>query len=433
MELAIPQDPPKVAMAAATTPTPRPCKENSDPHYPAHNAKAEPDYLKFMKDIKSELGALHTASGKMEALLNRKRKPKDCKDKQAKAHAAIAHGKNHKAQKGTTASSVTQLLPSSYVNSSGMEMSGKVCFANNALACDHYSNVSHAAPIPGPFHRSVAQLARPKQSLRDYFGLSAQRLSNKKRGETSMAATTTALSATLRQPPYVELTKELDINARALADLEEPCLPGEVMVSTMPLELLLAGAGTINAAPSGIPDDELPELVSTSSDEDDEDRLRALPSLAAAGFKLSTAPSDNIRTRRMAFMVSFHYPDAIVCSGMDADGSVAVTKTTTTSYEHALEDVSDPRTSSRASRKVGNFGKRNGTTTTVSKRSPRSGVMNWNNASRDDSPLRRRRPSFNTATSTDRSPLDTPGVSEDDHLEDDAGAAPTTLASGRGM
>jgi hypothetical protein len=351
MELAIPQDPPKVAMAAATTPTPRPCKENSDPHYPAHNAKAEPDYLKFMKDIKSELGALHTASVKMEALLNRKRKPKDCKDKQAKAHAAIAHGKNHKAQKGTTASSVTQLLPSSYVNSSGMEMSGKVCFANNALACDHYSNVSHAAPIPGPFHRSVAQLARPKQSLRDYFGLSAQRLSNKKRGETSMAATTTALSATLRQPPYVELTKELDINARALADLEEPCIPGEVMVSTMPLELLLAGAGTINAAPSGIPDDELPELVSTSSDEDDEDRLRALPSLAAAGFKLYTAPSDNIRTRRMAFMASFHYPDAIVCSGMDADGSVAVTKTTTTSYEHALEDVSDPHTSSRASRR----------------------------------------------------------------------------------
>jgi hypothetical protein len=81
----------------------------------------------------------------------------------------------------------------------------------------------------------------------------------------------------------------------------------------------------------------------------------------------------------------------------------------------------------------GNFGKRNGTTTTVSKRSPHSGVMNRSNASRDESPLRRRRPSFNTATSTDRSPLDTPGVSEDDHLEDDAGAAPTTLASGRGM
>jgi hypothetical protein len=436
MELAIPQDPPQVAMADATTPTPRPQgarMENSDPHYPAHNAKAEPDYLKFMKDIKSELGALHTAFGKMEALLNRKLKPKDCKDKQAKAHAAIAHGKNHKAQKGATASSVTQLLPSYYANSSGMEKREMVLFANHALACDHFSNVFHAAPIPGPFHRTVVRSARPKQSLRDYFGLSAQRFFNKKRGETSMAATTTAFSATSHQPSYVELIEELDIDARALADFEEPCLPGEVMVSTMPLELLLAGAGTINAAPSRIPDEEVPELVSTSSDEDDADRLRALPSLAAAGVKLSTAPSYQIRTRRMAFMASFHYPDAIVCRGMDADGSVAVTKTTTTLYEHALEDVSDPHTSSRASRKAGNFGKKNGTPTMVSTRSLRSGVMNQIATSRNDSPFRRRRPSFNTTTSPDRSPRATSNVPEDDHLEDDVGAALTTLASGRGM
>jgi hypothetical protein len=66
MELAIPQDPPQVAMAAAMppTPTPRPegaRKENSDPHFPAQNAKAEPDDLDFMKDIKSELGTLHVA------------------------------------------------------------------------------------------------------------------------------------------------------------------------------------------------------------------------------------------------------------------------------------------------------------------------------------------------------------------------------------
>jgi hypothetical protein len=74
------------------------------------------------------------------------------------------------------------------------------------------------------------------------------------------------------------------------------------MVSTMPSELLLAGVGTMNAAPSGIPDNELPELVSTSSDEDDDDRLRALPSLTAAGVKLSTAPSDNIRTRLHGFL-----------------------------------------------------------------------------------------------------------------------------------
>jgi hypothetical protein len=80
MELAIPQNPPQVAMAAATTPTPRPQgarKETSDPHYPAHNDKAEPDYLEFMKDIKSELGALHIALDNMEALLNSKRKPDD--------------------------------------------------------------------------------------------------------------------------------------------------------------------------------------------------------------------------------------------------------------------------------------------------------------------------------------------------------------------
>jgi hypothetical protein len=94
-------------------------------------------------------------------------------------------------------------------------------------------------------------------------------------------------------------------------------------------------------------------------------------------------------------MASFHYHDAIVCRGMDADGSLAVTKTTTASYEHALEDVSDPQTSSQDSRKVGNFDKRNGTMTTVSKRSPRCGVMDRSNASREESPLQRRRPSFN--------------------------------------
>ncbi len=83
----------------------------------------------------------------------------------------------------------------------------------------------------------------------------------------------------------------LDIDARVLADLEESYQPMEAMVSTMSSELLLAGVGTISAAPSGIPDDELPELVSTSSDEDDDDHLRALPSLAAAGAMLSVSAS----------------------------------------------------------------------------------------------------------------------------------------------
>jgi hypothetical protein len=89
----------------------------------------------------------------------------------------------------------------------------------------------------------------------------------------------------------VRLSGVLDIDARALTDLEESYQPMEVMVSSMSSELLLAGVGTINAAHSGIPDDELPELVSTSSDEDDDDRLRALPSLAAAGAMLSASAS----------------------------------------------------------------------------------------------------------------------------------------------
>ncbi len=141
---------------------------------------------------------------------------------------------------------------------------------------------------------------------------------------------------------------------------------------------------------------------------------------------------DSVRTRHMARMDSFNYPDAVICSDGDADGSAAISKLTEALYDNAMEDVSDPRTSSRTSRKVGKSGKKNGTPTKVSKRSLRSGVMNRNNASCDDSPLRRRRPSFNTATSADRSPLDTPGVTEDDHLEDDAGAAPTTRSCSEG-
>jgi hypothetical protein len=59
--------------------------------------------------------------------------------------------------------------------------------------------------------------------------------------------------------------------------------------------------------------------------------------------------------------------------------------------------------------------------------------MNQGKASRNESPLRRRRPFFNKVTSADRSPLATPAVTEDHHLEDDAGAAPSTHASGGDM
>jgi hypothetical protein len=194
------------------------------------------------------------------------------------------------------------------------------------------------------------------------------------------------------------------------------------------------GAGTSTTAPLGSSEEEAPDLVSTSSDEDDEDdRLRALPSLPDAGVKISTSLRDSVRTRHMARMDSFNYPDAVICSDGDADGPAAISKLTEALYDTAMEDVADLRKSSSTPPKVGSIGKKNGTPKKVSTRSLRSGVMNQNKASRNDSPHRRRRPSFNTATSADRSPLDTPRVTEDDHLDDDAGAAPTTLASGRDM
>ncbi len=65
----------------------------------------------------------------------------------------------------------------------------------------------------------------------------------------------------------------------------------------------------------------------------------------------------------------------------------------------------------------------------LSKRSLRSGVMNRNNASRDESPSRRRRPSFNTTTPASRSPLATHDAAEDDQQAGNAGAAPTTFVS----
>ena len=55
--------------------------------------------------------------------------------------------------------------------------------------------------------------------------------------------------------------------------------------------------------------------------------------------------------------------------------------------------------------------------------------MNQNNASRDESPSRRRRPSFNTATSAGSSPIATLGAAEDDPQADNAGAAPTKSVS----
>jgi hypothetical protein len=99
-------------------------------------------------------------------------------------HAGLAHGKNHKAQKGA-APHATRPMPSSsgYMCSSEEEQSGEeVHFANYVQACDQVPTSTHVESSIGPFNRTVVQSAKPRQYLRDYFGLSAQRLSNKKRG-----------------------------------------------------------------------------------------------------------------------------------------------------------------------------------------------------------------------------------------------------------
>ena len=111
LELTVQQEPVQVTIAAVPIPTSLPqCtrKENANPQLPAHNPK-EPDFIKFMNDVKSELGALRTLLIILEALITRKRKPDDRKDKQGKAHAGLAQGKNRKAQKGAAASTATPL------------------------------------------------------------------------------------------------------------------------------------------------------------------------------------------------------------------------------------------------------------------------------------------------------------------------------------
>ncbi len=66
--------------------------------------------------------------------------------------------------------------------------------------------------------------------------------------------------------------------------------------------------------------DVAPELVS-SSEEDEDDRICALLS-AAPGGTSAAAPGDKGRTRHVVIMDSVHLPDAVMSSGMVADGSV---------------------------------------------------------------------------------------------------------------
>ncbi len=76
-------------------------------------------------------------------------------------------------------------------------------------------------------------------------------------------------------------------------------------------------------------------------------------------------------------MDSVHFPDAFMSSGMVADGYMVYDKTITTLYEQAAGPEPTPETASRIIRKArDNSGKKRSTTTRVSKRSQRSGVMN---------------------------------------------------------
>ncbi len=68
---------------------------------------------------------------KLEAMLAGTRKRK-----QGKAHAALAQGKNLKAQKGTAASAATRIMPTAYMSSSESEPCEEVHFANYGQECD---------------------------------------------------------------------------------------------------------------------------------------------------------------------------------------------------------------------------------------------------------------------------------------------------------
>ena len=462
-ELAVPQDPPQVAMVAMPTMAPRPQgvrKEKVDPQLAAaHNAKAEPDSI--MKDVESELGAFRILLAKVEALITSKRKPDDRKDH---ATASIAHavfacntdrlsqerysrqahwqlplngrqcrktrsgatmargphllspsvqstlwsyqgysntkfaqGKNRKVQKGTAASSATRNMHPSYMDSSESGDAEKEHFANFAEECNQVGFI-------WPFARTMVQSAKPEQSSADYLGLSALCLSNKKRTQIS--------EQLLRQMVEANNDRESTVQSQ-LSLVDSIALFGvtsvRVAVTGTPdlaqLQALTRVEGiyhrfrlpresdTDNATPSEHSNDVAPELVS-SSEEDEDDRPRALLSAVPGGTSAAT-PGDKDRTRHVVIMDFVHLPDAVMSSGMVADGSVACAKTITTLYEQAAGPEPTPKTSSRTARRPrDNSGKRNDTATMVSKRSQRSGVMTRKSASRDESPSHRRRPSF---------------------------------------
>ncbi len=93
---------------------------------------------------------------------------------QGYSNTKIAQGKNRKVQKGIAASVTTRNMPASYMDSSEPGDEEEQHFSNYAQACNQMEFV-------GPFTSTMVQSAKPQQSHADYLGLSASRLTNKKR------------------------------------------------------------------------------------------------------------------------------------------------------------------------------------------------------------------------------------------------------------
>ena len=301
--------------------------------------------------------------------------------------------------------------------SDASEYEEEVHFANYAHACEPFPVFTRVESIVGPFVRKVVQSARPDQSRADYLGLSAHRLSNKKRTQITEQLLSkdieldNGLAYPMQSPPRERIS--LDSGARVLVSPHNPLQRYDDSSSK-----LYGTATGPDALVSEQSYDDPPGLIGTS-DEDEDDRPHALPSPAPI-VKLAANPVNKIRTRRMAHMDSFNYPDAVLYSESDADGGVDVAQPARLEYVHDVGLEPAPQTSTKTARKTRTIGKKNSATTMVSKRPQRSGVMNRKSASRDESPSRRRRPSFDTTSSATCSLY-----VMDDQRADDAGAAPT--------
>jgi hypothetical protein len=129
-----------------------------NPQQPAHHAKPNPDIIKFMKDVKSELGALRSIVLKLEAALSKTDTTQPGKEKSKKLHASLARQKNVKGQKGsmTAESGGPTVLPTTYLSSDESDQEeGEVHVANYARAAIQFPTFTRAEDILGPFHRTV--------------------------------------------------------------------------------------------------------------------------------------------------------------------------------------------------------------------------------------------------------------------------------------